>query len=183
MTSQPRSIKTFTPSEIYGNAGLIYIRYDAKIESKPGGQKKIGGSRPAFSKIQKQISYGPDSGSYYSLLMGREFKPGRWSILLDFDNKSDESSRNGLELAQKLNLDQHKGPKQLTPSGGLHYIFYVDAQQREQISSKTTVIHEGTKYNMDVKFTNGLCNCAPSKIEGYGSYKWVKASRHPKAPH
>ena len=30
--------------------------------------------------------------------MGREFKPGRWSILLDFDNKADEVSHSGLDL-------------------------------------------------------------------------------------
>ncbi|MFM7989783.1 MAG: hypothetical protein ACKPKO_61765, partial [Candidatus Fonsibacter sp.] len=29
---------------------------------------------------------------------------------------------------------------------------------------------------MDVKFTNGLCNCAPSKIEGYGKYAWTKGA-------
>jgi len=178
MPIQPKTVKTYTPSQIYGDAGLIYIRYHGKIEAKPGGQKKIGGGRPAFSKIQKQVEYGHDDGKYYSLLMGREFKPGRWCILLDFDNKADETSRNGMELAAKLNLDQYKGPKQLTPSGGLHYIFYVDAAQRENLGcSRNTILHEGVKYNMDVKFTNQLCNCAPSKIEGYGEYKWVKASR------
>ncbi len=29
---------------------------------------------------------------------------------------------------------------------------------------------------MDVKFKNGLCNCAPSKIEGYGKYTWTKGA-------
>ena len=29
--------KTNTPAKIYGDAGLIYIRYDAKIETKPSG--------------------------------------------------------------------------------------------------------------------------------------------------
>ncbi|MFM7990278.1 MAG: hypothetical protein ACKPKO_64285 [Candidatus Fonsibacter sp.] len=42
---------TYSPDQIYGDAGLIYIRYDAQIESKPNGQKNIGGSRPAFSNI------------------------------------------------------------------------------------------------------------------------------------
>ena len=78
-----------SPAQIYGDAGLIYIRYHAQIETKSNGQKKIGGTtRPAFSKITKQIDYGSKSGDYYSLLMGREFKPSRWSILLDFDQKS-----------------------------------------------------------------------------------------------
>ena len=76
-----------SPAQIYGDAGLIYIRHHAQIESKPNGQKKIGGSRPVFSKITQQIDYEPGSGNYYSLIMGREFKPGRWSILLDFDNR------------------------------------------------------------------------------------------------
>ena len=44
-----------SPAQIYGDAGLIYIRYHAQIETKSNGQKKIGGSRPVFSKITKQI--------------------------------------------------------------------------------------------------------------------------------
>ncbi|MFM7979487.1 MAG: hypothetical protein ACKPKO_09245, partial [Candidatus Fonsibacter sp.] len=149
----------------------IFIIYHAQIESKPNGQKKIGGSRPAFSKITEQINYGPDSGDYYCLLMGREFKPGRWLILLDFDNKAEETTHSGLDLAKKLNMDQY-APKQETPSGGLHYIFYVDAQLKEHITAHTTIPYQGVVYNMDVKFKNGLCNCAPSKIEGYGKYAW-----------
>ena len=120
-----------SPAQFYGDAGLIYIRYHAKIVSKPNGQKKISGSRPPFKGIEKQINYAPGSGKYYSLLMGREFKPGRWSILLDFDNKADEESQSGLVLAkEKLNMDQYDAPEQNTPSGGLHYIFYVDDQQQ-----------------------------------------------------
>ncbi len=65
---------------------------------------------------------------------------------------------------------------QSTPSGGYHYIFYVDAQDKEHITSKTTITHQGVKYNMDVKFNNGLCNCASSKSEGYGKYAWTKGS-------
>ena len=76
-----------SPAQIYGDAGLIYIRYHAQTETKPSGQKKIGGSRPAFSNIKEQINYKSGSGDYYSLLMGREFNPGRWSILLDFEKR------------------------------------------------------------------------------------------------
>ncbi|MFM7979629.1 MAG: hypothetical protein ACKPKO_09970, partial [Candidatus Fonsibacter sp.] len=122
----------------YGYAGLIYIRYDAPIEVKPNGEMNIGGSRLAFSNITKQIEYTSESGHYYSLLIGREFKPGQWSILLDFDNKSDDATHSGLDLAKKLNMDQYDAPKQKTPSKGLHYVFYVDAQQKEQITSRTT---------------------------------------------
>ena len=39
MASQPRTI---TPAKLYGEAGLIYIRYHATIESKPNGQKRWG---------------------------------------------------------------------------------------------------------------------------------------------
>ena len=73
-----------SPAQIYGDANLIFIRYHAQIETKSNGHKKIGGSRPAFSKIKEQINYKSGSGDYYSLLMGREFKPGCWSILLDW---------------------------------------------------------------------------------------------------
>ncbi|MFM7978538.1 MAG: bifunctional DNA primase/polymerase, partial [Candidatus Fonsibacter sp.] len=105
-----------------------------------------------------------------------EFKPGRWSILLDFDNKADDATHSGLDLAKMLNMDQYDAPKQKTPSKGLHYIFCVDAQQKEHITSRTTITYQGVMYNMDVKFNNGICNCAPSKIEGYGKYAWTKGS-------
>ena len=62
MASQPRTI---TPAKLYGEAGLIYIRYDANIETKPNGQKKIGHGRgPSYSKIQRQIPYKPGDGEY-----------------------------------------------------------------------------------------------------------------------
>ncbi|MFM7981473.1 MAG: hypothetical protein ACKPKO_19365 [Candidatus Fonsibacter sp.] len=99
-----------TPAKIYGDAGLIYIRYHAQIETKPNGQKKIGGSRPVFSNITEQMDYKDESGDYYSLLMGREFKPGRWSTLLDFDNKAEEATQSGLDLANTLNMDQYNAP-------------------------------------------------------------------------
>ena len=59
------------PVQICGIAGLIYIRYDASIVTKPNGQKKIGGSRPAFSSIDSQPDYTKSTGNAYSLLMGR----------------------------------------------------------------------------------------------------------------
>ena len=162
-----------TYSQLYGQAGLTYIRFDAPVETKPSGQKKIGaGSRPAFSKIVSQPTYGKGDGRYYSLLMGREFKPGRFVLLLDFDNKQDEDSKNGLELIKLLRVDERGAPEQKTPSGGYHYLFYVGADQADQITSKTGLFHNGVKYNADVKFKNSLCNCQPSKIEDYGKYQW-----------
>ena len=77
-----QSASKYTPAQIHGESGLIYIRYSASIEAKPNGQKKIGGSRPAFSSMVSQPVYSSVAGKYYSLLMGREFKPGRWSILV-----------------------------------------------------------------------------------------------------
>ena len=46
-----------SPNQIYGDAGLVYIRNHAQIETESNGQNKMGGSRPAFSKITKQIDY------------------------------------------------------------------------------------------------------------------------------
>ena len=142
--------------------------YNATIENKPNGQKKIGGTRPAFSKIAKQPEYKAGAGKYYSLLMGREFQLGKFVVLLDFDNKVKGETRNGFELAETLNLDRHKAPEQKTPSGGFHFLFWVDADQAKHLNSRTGVEYEGIKYNMVVKFKNSFCNCAPSKIEGYG---------------
>jgi hypothetical protein len=56
--------KKTTYREIYGEANLLYIRYDALVEVKSNGQKKIGGTRPASSKIESQAHYGKGSGSY-----------------------------------------------------------------------------------------------------------------------
>lgn len=168
-----------THSDIYKQANLLFIRFNASIEEKANGHKKIGGNtRPAFSKITEQIEYEKHDGRYYSLLMGREFAPNRFVVLLDFDNKVEGDSRSGLDLAEVLNMDQFKAPKQTTPSGGLHYLFYVDGEQAKQLpSSRTGLTFEGVKYNADVKFRNQLCNCAPSKIDDYGSYKWVNPSK------
>ena len=46
-----------TYSEIYNQANLLFIRFNATIEEKANGHKKIGGNRPAFSKITEQIEY------------------------------------------------------------------------------------------------------------------------------
>ena len=82
--------------------------------------------------------------------MGREIKPGQFAILLDFDNKEDGEVNNGMELVAKLNIDQYKAPTQKTPSGGLHYIFWVDEEQASQIKSATGASYDDIKYNMDV---------------------------------
>ena len=167
-----------THGDIYSTANLLFIRFDAPIEEKPNGHKKIGGTRPAFSKITEQNCYNKKAGKFYSLLMGREFQPNRFVVLLDFDNKVEGETRSGLDLAEVLNMDQFKAPKQTTPSGGLHYLFYVDGEQAKQLpSARTGLTFEGVKYNADVKFRNQLCNCAPSKIDNYGEYKWVNASK------
>jgi hypothetical protein len=98
-------------------------------------------------------------------------------VLLDFDNKAEGETRNGMELAETLNLERFDAPKQKTPSGGLHYLFWVDEEQGKHVKSRTGICYNGVQYNMDVKFKNSLCNCAPSKIEGYGEYKWVNPSK------
>ena len=86
---------------IYGEAGLIYLRAPATIEAKENGQMKIKGSPfPKHAGITKQPKYGPNSGDYYTLKMGTEFKPGRGAILLDFDNKPDGDVKNGMTLVK-----------------------------------------------------------------------------------
>ncbi len=58
----PSITSKLSPAKIYGDAGLIYIRYHAQIETKPNVHEKIGGTRPAFSKIKEQINYSSKSG-------------------------------------------------------------------------------------------------------------------------
>ena len=80
-----------TYETIYGEAGLIYLQAPAIIETKPDGKtKKIKGSPfPKHAGITQQPKYGPNAGEYYTLKMGTEFKPGRWAVLLVFDNKTE----------------------------------------------------------------------------------------------
>ena len=82
--------------------------------------------------------------------MGRELKPNQYTIWLDFDNKEEGDSKGGLDLAEELDMDPYHAPKQHTPSGGLHYIFYVDGEQAKRIGSRTCITYKGIKYNMDV---------------------------------
>ena len=88
--------------------------------------------------------------------MGREWQPGKFLTLLDIDNKEEAGTVNGLEFARIMDLDRFGAPKQRTPSGGSHYLFWVDEEQGKHIRSRTGVCCEGVQYNMDVKFKNSL---------------------------
>ena len=48
--------------------------------------------------------------------MGREYQPHKYAILLDFDNKVEGDTHSGLDLVDKLDMDQYDAPKQHTPS-------------------------------------------------------------------
>ena len=56
-------------SDIYKESGIMYIRFDAEIDIKANGQKKIGARRNcvAFSKLEKQPEYKKGDGKYYAL--------------------------------------------------------------------------------------------------------------------
>ena len=158
---QPKNIV-----QTYEANNLLYIRYRATIIDKGEGKKKIGpGSRPKnFPQIVKQIKYNDTSGKYYSLLMGKEYQPNRFVLLIDIDNKEEKGTINGIEFMNLLNLDQYNAPKQSTPSGGFHFLFYVDEAQKKLIKSGgNTMQYEGKVYNVDFKFSNSLCNCAPQQ--------------------
>ena len=168
-TNKPKTDIT----KIYKQNNLIYIQYDAFIKNKENGQRKIEGKPyPAYSQIMKQQE--DNEYKYYSLLMNREFQPGKYTILVDLDNKNDDEAENGLKLIDMLDLDKYNAPKQQTPSKGMHYLFYVNEEQRQHITkSLTTMKIDNIKYHVDIKFKNGLLNCEPSTIKNYGSYKWV----------
>ena len=112
---------------IYGDAGLIYLRAPAKYEPKDNGKKiKIGGNPfPKHIGLTKQPKYGPNAGEYYTLKMGTEFKPGRWAVLLDFDNKIGGTVKNGMDLVKTLNMDQYEAPRQKHSIKrlSLHFLF------------------------------------------------------------
>ena len=82
-------------AQLYAEAGLIYIRAPSKVETKTDGKTKKIRANP-YPKdrnlITEQPKYNKGGGDYYALLMGREFLPGRFVLLLDFDNKEEEGS-------------------------------------------------------------------------------------------
>ena len=113
-------------STLHNGAGLIYIRAPSKAETRTNGQQKIKANPfPNRALSKGQPKYGPNSGDYYALLMGREFLLWRFVLLLDFDNK-DDGAVNGMQLIEKLNMDQYGAPCQKTSSGGKHYFFYAE---------------------------------------------------------
>ena len=60
---------------------LMYIRYDGKIEDRANDQQEIAGNIPTYINMKKQVEYEFSSGKFYSLLMGRKFKPDQYAIL------------------------------------------------------------------------------------------------------
>ena len=59
----------------------MYIRYDGKIEDRANDQQEIAGNIPTYINMNKQVEYEFSSGKFYSLLMGRKFKPDQYAIL------------------------------------------------------------------------------------------------------
>ncbi len=80
-----------TSANLYDSSNLIYISAPALVETRANGQNKIKANPLPSNRalIKEQPKYDANSGDYYSLLMGREFLPGRFVLLLDFDNKDE----------------------------------------------------------------------------------------------
>ena len=57
MANQGNTNTPTEPTDVYVESGIIYIRYHATIDTKPNGQMKINGKRPAYTKIEKQPRY------------------------------------------------------------------------------------------------------------------------------
>ena len=87
--------RRMTINRIYNESGQMRIRYDGKIEDRANGQQKIAGTRPTYSNMHKQVEYKFGSGTFYSLLMGRGFKPDQYAILLDFGNEVEGDATSG----------------------------------------------------------------------------------------
>ena len=109
-----------TAADLCEQEHLMHIRFNAPTVEQANGQKKVGAwNQPAFKDLTEQPTYERGSGNFYSLLMGRWYKPGRFVILLDFDNKVEGDSQGGMDLVEQLDMDQYNAPKQTTRSGGL----------------------------------------------------------------
>ena len=117
----PNQTSKTKAAQLHAEAGLIYIRAPSKVETKADGNtKKIKANFYPKDRnlITEQTKYNKGSGDYYSLLMGREFLPGRFVLLLDFDKKDEVGFENGMKLLDKLKMDSRNAPCQKTPSGG-----------------------------------------------------------------
>ena len=68
-----RQMKAHSLSDVYGKANLIYIRAPALVEPRKNGPGKIKANPYPKDRhlITEQPKYGPNSGRYYALLMGR----------------------------------------------------------------------------------------------------------------
>ena len=67
-----------------------------RLKTISNGQK-IGRSQPAFSKINLQVECGKGNG-FFNILMGREFEPDVYAVLLDLGNKNKFNVKNSLRV-------------------------------------------------------------------------------------
>ena len=84
-----------TINKIYNESVQMCIIYNGMIEDRANGQKEIAGNRPTYNKMIKQVEYEFCSTKFHSLLMGREFKPDQYAILLDFGNTVEGDATSG----------------------------------------------------------------------------------------
>jgi len=94
--------------------------------------------------------------------MGVEYQPNKFIILIDIDNKETDDIQNGNKLWDLWNVETNT-IKEVTPSNGFHYYFYVTKEQAEYLKcSKTTLTYNDITYAVDYKFTNQMSAIAPS---------------------
>ena len=58
------------------------------------------------------------------------------------------------------------------PSGGLHYILYVNGEQAKRIGSKTCITHNGIQYNMYDKFKVVFASVKQARYPNMVNLSW-----------
>jgi hypothetical protein len=125
-----------------------------------------------------------------AMMMGHEYAPDRFIILIDVDNKNKTINPitksfiyNGFDLWNKLKaIDPtiEDTPRETTPSKGLHAYYYITRDMMRFIpsSAQTIMKYENQEYAIDYKFTNQPAVCCPSSFKKgcvTVKYKWIGA--------
>ena len=117
----------------------MYIRYDGKVEDRDNGQKKKACNRCAYSKMNEQVEYKVGSGKFYSLLMGRDFKPDQYAIFWDFANKVEGDTKSGFDFVDEVDMDQYDAPKSTHTIRRL--TLYILRERRASLANRITDVY------------------------------------------
>lgn len=147
---------------------------------------KHNGQFPNSQEDMPRMTVGTDANwlkpdNLIAMMMGHEYMPSRFIILVDVDNKEENGKLNGFKLWDKLKaIDKtiEDTPSELTPNKGKHFYYYLTPEMAKymQKCSENGLTYEGIQYGIDIKMWNQPSFCAPSqRNEGARvcKYEWI----------